>query len=129
MTEVLSVDASAREVVRRPPAEARISRLKSLALGSILPILLFGGWELAVRLGWAEGRLLPAPSRVLATLVGLSAGGELAAGFVEALGAQLDGPGIGAGQQVGELGHLGLQLGPLLGIQQMRILLQGLWGG
>ncbi|PCF95570.1 ABC transporter permease [Vreelandella nigrificans] len=52
--------------------------LKSSSLGVILPLALAIGWELVVYLGWAEGRLLPPPSRILATLWGLTAGGELA---------------------------------------------------
>lgn len=47
-------------------------------LGAIIPVLLALGWETAVQSGWAEGRLLPPPSRIIATLWGLSAGGELA---------------------------------------------------
>lgn len=52
--------------------------LKSSSLGVILPLVLAIGWELVVYLGWVEGRLLPPPSRILATLWGLTAGGELA---------------------------------------------------
>ena len=48
-------------------------------LGAIIPVLLALGWETAVQSGWAEGRLLPPPSRIIATLLSLSAGGELAA--------------------------------------------------
>lgn len=41
---------------------------KNLALGLVLPVVLLGGWEICVRAGWAEGRLLPPPSRIFATL-------------------------------------------------------------
>src|SRR5881275_938135 len=47
-----------------------------LALGLLLPLALAIGWELAVRCGLAQGRLLP-PSRIGATLYGLAASGEL----------------------------------------------------
>jgi sulfonate transport system permease protein len=47
------------------------------ALGLVLPVMLALGWELAVWLGWASGRLLPPPSRIFATLYELAASGEL----------------------------------------------------
>ncbi|MEO0035688.1 MAG: hypothetical protein RLZZ501_1711 [Pseudomonadota bacterium] len=48
-----------------------------LALGLILPLGLAFGWEAAVALGWADDRLLPTPSRILATLAALAQNGEL----------------------------------------------------
>ncbi|WP_207478504.1 ABC transporter permease [Arenibaculum pallidiluteum] len=47
------------------------------ALGLVVPVALALGWEAAVALGWVNGRLLPPPSRVLATLWGLALSGEL----------------------------------------------------
>ena len=47
------------------------------ALGLVLPVTLALGWELAVWLGWASGRLLPPPSRIFGTLYELAASGEL----------------------------------------------------
>lgn len=47
------------------------------AVSVILPLAGFVLWELAVRLGWASGRLIPAPSRILQTLWALSITGEL----------------------------------------------------
>jgi sulfonate transport system permease protein len=46
-------------------------------LGLASPILLAVGWDLAVRTGLAEGRLMPAPSRIFQTLADLSVTGEL----------------------------------------------------
>lgn len=46
-------------------------------VGLILPAALALGWEGAVALGWGDGRLLPPPSRVLATLYALYASGDL----------------------------------------------------
>jgi sulfonate transport system permease protein len=46
-------------------------------LGLFLPILVALLWELAVRAGLAEGRLVPPPSRILATLEALAVTGEL----------------------------------------------------
>ena len=47
------------------------------ALGLALPVALALGWEAAVRVGLASGRLMPPPSRVLATLLALARSGEL----------------------------------------------------
>ncbi|MBS7539536.1 ABC transporter permease [Ancylobacter lacus] len=47
-------------------------------LGLALPVGAALGWELAVRLGLAQGRLLPAPSTLLATLAELARSGDLA---------------------------------------------------
>ena len=46
-------------------------------LGLVLPLALALGWEAAVRAGLAEGRLMPPPSRIAATLYGLAQSGEL----------------------------------------------------
>lgn len=55
---------------RRRPALGR-------AVGLIVPAALALGWEGAVAAGWGDGRLLPPPSRVLATLYALYASGDL----------------------------------------------------
>src|SRR3954463_13068025 len=47
------------------------------ALGLLLPPARALGWEAAVRAGLAEGRLMPPPSRIAATLYGLAKTGEL----------------------------------------------------
>lgn len=52
--------------------------LRGFAIGVALPAILALSWELAVQAGWAEGRLLPPPSRIVATLWSLTGGGELA---------------------------------------------------
>ncbi len=63
------------------PAAAAPPRRPSLdpraLLGLVLPLALALGWEAAVRLGLAEGRLMPPPSRILNTLWALAAAGEL----------------------------------------------------
>jgi sulfonate transport system permease protein len=46
-------------------------------LGLIVPLALALGWEAAVRFGWAEGRLMPPPSRIAATFYALAVSGEL----------------------------------------------------
>src|SRR5689334_10726907 len=46
-------------------------------VGLIVPLFLALGWEAAVRFGLVQGRLMPPPSHILATLYGLAASGEL----------------------------------------------------
>jgi sulfonate transport system permease protein len=66
-------------VLTAPSASAEKSWGVSLRalLGLFLPLALALGWEAAVRLGLAEGRLMPPPSRVAATLRELAATGDL----------------------------------------------------
>ena len=60
------------------PASGRRSVASpGVLLGLVLPVALALGWEAAVRLGFAEGRLLPPPSRIGATLYELARTGEL----------------------------------------------------
>lgn len=46
-------------------------------IGFVLPLVLALGWEVAVALKFSDGRLLPTPSKVIMTLVGLAKTGEL----------------------------------------------------
>lgn len=55
----------------RKPAAAR------WLVGFVLPVVLALGWELAVALKFSDGRLLPTPSKVFLTLLGLAKTGEL----------------------------------------------------
>ena len=52
-------------------------RLWRVLLGLILPVSLALGWELAVRSGFANGRLVPPPSVIFQTLYELARTGEL----------------------------------------------------
>src|ERR1700750_476141 len=58
----------------RKPALARFARP---ALGLIVPLVLALSWELAVRTGLSNGRLVPPPSVVYATFADLAASGDL----------------------------------------------------
>jgi sulfonate transport system permease protein len=67
-------EAKALPVAERPRAASRLG----LPLGLVLPLVLALVWELSVRVGFANGRLLPPPSRIGATLWDLARAGELA---------------------------------------------------
>ncbi|MGX7709125.1 ABC transporter permease [Methylobacterium sp. Gmos1] len=81
-----------------PAAPARAFRLPGgrWLTGLALPLVLALGWEAAVRAGLAQGRLVPPPSRVLATLWGLAASGELSIHVLASLTRVAAGFGFGA---------------------------------
>ncbi|MBR1090599.1 ABC transporter permease [Bradyrhizobium manausense] len=58
-------------------APSRLSRYARPMLGLLLPLILALGWELVVWSGWSNGRLVPPPSRVFATIADLAGSGEL----------------------------------------------------
>jgi sulfonate transport system permease protein len=57
--------------------KSALQRFARPALALILPLLLALVWELAVRLGFTDGRLVPPPSVIYATFKDLAATGEL----------------------------------------------------
>jgi sulfonate transport system permease protein len=63
--------------VAQAPANARAARVLRPALGLLLPLTLALVWELAVRWGWSNGRLVPPPSVIWNTFVDLASTGEL----------------------------------------------------
>ncbi|MGL4560480.1 MAG: ABC transporter permease, partial [Afipia sp.] len=74
-------------------------------LGLLLPLGLALAWELAVRFGYSNGRLVPPPSRIWQTLVELMASGELGRHIIATLsrvGAGF-GLGIAAGTVLGAI--------------------------
>src|SRR5207344_845975 len=54
-----------------------LARYARPVLGFVLPVGLAIVWEIAVRAGLSDGRLVPPPSRIWATLVELASTGEL----------------------------------------------------
>jgi sulfonate transport system permease protein len=78
-----------------PRAPGRLSRFARPALGLLLPIALAIGWELAVRFGLSNGRLVPPPSKIFATIVELAESGELARHMAATLGRVFAGFGLG----------------------------------
>ncbi|MFL5332807.1 MAG: ABC transporter permease [Geminicoccaceae bacterium] len=67
----------ASPVATRRPTAPRALILHPWLLGLLPPLLAAAVWELAARQGWIEVRLLPPPSKVLATLVELWRTGDL----------------------------------------------------
>lgn len=55
----------------------RTRRLVNVALGLALPVVLGAAWEWVVHAGWSDGRLVPPPSVIFATLWDLARSGEL----------------------------------------------------
>jgi sulfonate transport system permease protein len=74
-------------------------------LGLALPVSLAVLWEVAVRAGWAQGRLVPPPSVIFDTFVGLANAGELQRHVLVTTGRVAAGFGIGlvAGTLVGAI--------------------------
>jgi sulfonate transport system permease protein len=72
--------AKAIDEARPDDAAARpaVPRALRWTVGLVLPLALALGWEAAVRFGFAQGRLMPPPSRIADTLIGLAKSGELA---------------------------------------------------
>jgi sulfonate transport system permease protein len=75
MSAELPLPQTSVDVPRAP--SAWLSRFARPVLGLLVPIGLAMLWELIVRLGLSNGRLVPPPSRVFSTIVELSRGGEL----------------------------------------------------
>jgi sulfonate transport system permease protein len=70
----MSIAEPAAAAQREP---RRLARYAKPMLGLVLPVGLAIAWEIAVRLGFSDGRLVPPPSRIWATLVELAGTGEL----------------------------------------------------
>lgn len=60
-----------------PPRTSPRSRVLSPLVGLLLPLCIALVWEIVVAAGLAGGRLVPPPSRVIATLIELARSGEL----------------------------------------------------
>ena len=75
---LVSMTAAAEQVTAEPqPQRNRYARVLRPALGLLLPIGLALFWELAVRMGLSNGRLVPPPSVIFNTFAELARSGEL----------------------------------------------------
>jgi sulfonate transport system permease protein len=77
MTAVEMTLAQAPSIDLPAQPRKRARHLRSLLFGLVLPVGLGAAWELAVHLGWSDGRLVPPPSVIFATLWELARTGEL----------------------------------------------------
>jgi sulfonate transport system permease protein len=76
----MTLDTTAPDVAEtreKSASNRRWQRFARPALGVVLPLTLALAWELAVWSGWSNGRLVPPPSRVFATIMELARSGEL----------------------------------------------------
>jgi sulfonate transport system permease protein len=73
VTMSIAVEPAAEEKQR----SSGLARWGRPALGLLLPLLLALGWELAVRAGLSNGRLVPPPSRIYEEFAELARSGEL----------------------------------------------------
>jgi len=84
MTVELSASAES-EPVAKAAAPGRLRRWTRPALGLLLPLGLALAWELIVGLGYSNGRLVPPPTKIFATIVDLARSGELTRHIVATL--------------------------------------------
>jgi sulfonate transport system permease protein len=75
---LVAMTATAESATAEPQAQGN-SRARWLrpALGLLLPVALALSWEVAVRVGLSNGRLVPPPSAIFSTFVELARTGEL----------------------------------------------------
>ena len=95
---VVSMDAGI-ELVTAPPASRSngLARFARPLLGLLVPVVLAVGWELAVRAGLSNGRLVPPPSRIYAQFDELARSGELLRHVTATLLRVAAGFGVGTG--------------------------------
>jgi sulfonate transport system permease protein len=75
---LVSMTATVEQAAVEPAAsKPRLTRFLRPALGLLLPVALAVSWEIAVRLGWSNGRLVPPPSVIWNTFADLARTGEL----------------------------------------------------
>jgi sulfonate transport system permease protein len=72
-----SVEQATETATSARAGRDRFARWAGPILGLVLPVGLAAGWEIAVRAGLSDGRLVPPPSRVFAQFAELAQTGEL----------------------------------------------------
>jgi sulfonate transport system permease protein len=105
MTVQLPAIEQTGPVSAEPGLSARLRRYARPALGLLLPVGLALAWELAVGLGWSNGRLVPPPTKVFATILELAQSGELSRHVMATLSRVAAGFGLGvlAGTALGAI--------------------------
>jgi sulfonate transport system permease protein len=92
-------------------ASSRLRRYAGPALGLLLPVGLALIWEIVVAKGWSNGRLVPPPTKVFATIAELARNGELSRHIMATLSRVASGfvLGVAAGTLFGAIsGYWGL---------------------
>src|SRR3977135_2960282 len=78
MTMTVELPALERaDAIASPAPSGRRRRFARPALGLLLPVGLALAWEIIVWLGLSNGRLVPPPTKLFATIVELARSGEL----------------------------------------------------
>ena len=96
MAMTVDLPALERTEAETPSAPAtRLRRYARPALGLLLPVSLALGWEVVVWFGWSNGRLVPPPSKLFATIAELARSGELARHILATLTRVAAGFGLG----------------------------------
>ena len=111
MTVELPALEQAEPIAARPAPPGRLRRWARPALGLLLPVGLALVWEIIVWLGLSNGRLVPPPSKIFATIVELARSGELLRHILATLTRVAAGFGLGvvAGTLLGAVsGYWGL---------------------
>ena len=106
-----TIAAPKPDTIATPAPSGRLRRYARPALGLLLPVGLAIGWEIAVGQGWSNGRLVPPPSKLFATIMELARSGELTRHIVATLSRVFAGFGLGvvAGTLLGAVsGYWGL---------------------
>jgi sulfonate transport system permease protein len=74
---LVSMTAGVEQAELSQASKAGSARVLRPALGLLLPVALAVLWEIAVRMGLSNGRLVPPPSVIWNTFADLAATGEL----------------------------------------------------
>src|ERR1700729_3148996 len=99
------------DTMESPAPSGRLRRYARPALGLLLPVGLALAWEIVVWLGLSNGRLVPPPTKIFATIMELARSGELARHIIATLTRVVLGFGLGviAGTVLGAVsGYWGL---------------------
>jgi sulfonate transport system permease protein len=83
------------DAMASPAPSGRPRRCARPALGLLLPVGLGLAWEIVVWLGWSNGRLMPPPTKLFATISELARSGELTRHIVATLTRVAAGFGLG----------------------------------
>ena len=90
-----TIAATKPDIATSPARSGRLRRYARPALGLLLPVGVALVWELVVWLGLSNGRLVPPPTKIFATILELARSGELARHILATLTRVVLGFGLG----------------------------------